>query len=163
MLAHILTLLNRRHDYGLDLFLLSVDEGITGQFLQILTHTLFHLKLVAFLIHLGLKMMSPKCTCCRLQGRLPGDREEERAAVPDPPDHCVLPAAVRVDHGCHRTSDRAQEQLHLLRGVQATGPRQGCFPVQGRQNRHRSESFKHKHLAQSQLGFHSTWATRDTS
>ena len=30
MLAHILTLLNERHDYGLDLFLLSVDEGITG-------------------------------------------------------------------------------------------------------------------------------------
>ena len=30
VLAHILTLLNRRHDYGLDLFLLSVDEGITG-------------------------------------------------------------------------------------------------------------------------------------
>lgn len=30
VLAHILTLLNRRYDYGLDLFLLSVDEGITG-------------------------------------------------------------------------------------------------------------------------------------
>jgi len=30
VLAHILTLLNQRHDYGLDLFLLSVDEGITG-------------------------------------------------------------------------------------------------------------------------------------
>lgn len=30
VLAHILTLLNERHNYGLDLFLLSVDEGITG-------------------------------------------------------------------------------------------------------------------------------------
>ena len=30
MLAHILTLLNARHSYGLDLFLLSIDEGITG-------------------------------------------------------------------------------------------------------------------------------------
>ncbi len=30
VLAHILTLLNQRHDYGLDLLLLSVDEGITG-------------------------------------------------------------------------------------------------------------------------------------
>ena len=30
MLAHILTLLNVRHSYGLDLFLLSIDEGITG-------------------------------------------------------------------------------------------------------------------------------------
>eukprot|EP00958_Prasinococcus_capsulatus_P020231 scaffold2591_cov417-Prasinococcus_capsulatus_cf.AAC.5 len=30
VLAHVLTLLNKRHDYGLDLFLLSVDEGIAG-------------------------------------------------------------------------------------------------------------------------------------
>lgn len=30
VLAYILSLLNRRHDYGLDLFLLSVDEGISG-------------------------------------------------------------------------------------------------------------------------------------
>ncbi|KAF8063072.1 NCS6 [Scenedesmus sp. PABB004] len=30
VLAHMLTLLNERHDYGLDLFLLSIDEGITG-------------------------------------------------------------------------------------------------------------------------------------
>jgi cytoplasmic tRNA 2-thiolation protein 1 len=30
VLAHIMTLLNERYDYGLDLFLLSVDEGITG-------------------------------------------------------------------------------------------------------------------------------------
>ena len=30
VLAHTMTLLNERHDYGLDLFLLSVDEGITG-------------------------------------------------------------------------------------------------------------------------------------
>ncbi len=30
VLAHVLTLLNQRYDYGLDLFLLSIDEGITG-------------------------------------------------------------------------------------------------------------------------------------
>lgn len=30
VLAYILSLLNRRHSYGLDLFLLSVDEGISG-------------------------------------------------------------------------------------------------------------------------------------
>eukprot|EP01087_Luapelamoeba_hula_P012423 TRINITY_DN3462_c0_g2_i1.p1 TRINITY_DN3462_c0_g2~~TRINITY_DN3462_c0_g2_i1.p1 ORF type:complete len:421 (+),score=78.13 TRINITY_DN3462_c0_g2_i1:3-1265(+) len=30
VLAHLLTLLNKRYDYGLDLFLLSIDEGITG-------------------------------------------------------------------------------------------------------------------------------------
>jgi len=30
VLAYILTTLNRRHHYGLDLFLLSVDEGISG-------------------------------------------------------------------------------------------------------------------------------------
>ena len=30
VLAYVMKLLNDRHDYGLDLFLLSVDEGITG-------------------------------------------------------------------------------------------------------------------------------------
>jgi len=30
VLAEVLTTLNRRHDYGLELFLLSVDEGIVG-------------------------------------------------------------------------------------------------------------------------------------
>ncbi|XP_047975340.1 cytoplasmic tRNA 2-thiolation protein 1 isoform X1 [Salvia hispanica] len=30
VLAYVMAELNRRHDYGLDLFLLSVDEGITG-------------------------------------------------------------------------------------------------------------------------------------
>lgn len=30
VLAYVLSTLNRRHHYGLDLFLLSVDEGITG-------------------------------------------------------------------------------------------------------------------------------------
>lgn len=30
VLAHVLNELNKRYDYGLDLFLLSVDEGITG-------------------------------------------------------------------------------------------------------------------------------------
>lgn len=30
VLAFVLSLLNKRHDYGLDLFLLSVDEGISG-------------------------------------------------------------------------------------------------------------------------------------
>ncbi len=30
VLAHVLSTLNQRHDYGLRLFLLSVDEGITG-------------------------------------------------------------------------------------------------------------------------------------
>ncbi|WVQ74838.1 cytoplasmic tRNA 2-thiolation protein 1 [Cryptococcus sp. DSM 104548] len=30
VLAHVLSVLNKRYDYGLDLFLLSIDEGITG-------------------------------------------------------------------------------------------------------------------------------------
>ena len=30
VLAHVMTVLNKRYDYGLDLCLLSVDEGITG-------------------------------------------------------------------------------------------------------------------------------------
>jgi cytoplasmic tRNA 2-thiolation protein 1 len=30
VLAHVLSLLNQRYEYGLDLYLLSIDEGITG-------------------------------------------------------------------------------------------------------------------------------------
>lgn len=30
VLAHVMKVLNERHSYGLDLILLSVDEGITG-------------------------------------------------------------------------------------------------------------------------------------
>ena len=30
VLAHVMTLLNKKYDYGLELFLLSIDEGITG-------------------------------------------------------------------------------------------------------------------------------------
>ena len=30
VLAHTLTTLNKRYDYGVDLFLLSIDEGIKG-------------------------------------------------------------------------------------------------------------------------------------
>ncbi len=30
MLIHVLTTLNKRYNYGLDLILLSIDEGITG-------------------------------------------------------------------------------------------------------------------------------------
>lgn len=30
VLAHVLSTLNARHGYGLDLFLLSIDEGIAG-------------------------------------------------------------------------------------------------------------------------------------
>lgn len=30
VLAYVLSKLNKRHQYGLDLFLLSIDEGITG-------------------------------------------------------------------------------------------------------------------------------------
>ena len=30
VLAHVMTSLNERYDYGLDMFLLSVDEGISG-------------------------------------------------------------------------------------------------------------------------------------
>lgn len=32
VLAYILKILNERYNYGLDLFLLSIDEGITGMY-----------------------------------------------------------------------------------------------------------------------------------
>lgn len=34
VLAHVLKTLNERYDYGLDLTLLSIDEGITGNYNQ---------------------------------------------------------------------------------------------------------------------------------
>lgn len=30
VLAHVMKVLNERYDYGLELYLLSIDEGITG-------------------------------------------------------------------------------------------------------------------------------------
>lgn len=30
VLAHVMDVLNKRHDYGVELILLSIDEGITG-------------------------------------------------------------------------------------------------------------------------------------
>jgi cytoplasmic tRNA 2-thiolation protein 1 len=30
VLAHVMNLLNKKYDYGLELILLSIDEGITG-------------------------------------------------------------------------------------------------------------------------------------
>lgn len=35
VLAYVLKLLNERHNYGLKLILLSIDEGITGKYLLV--------------------------------------------------------------------------------------------------------------------------------
>lgn len=42
VLAYVLKLLNERHNYGLKLILLSIDEGITGKLHNITTFKLLH-------------------------------------------------------------------------------------------------------------------------
>lgn len=44
VLAYVLKLLNEKYNYGLDLFLLSIDEGITGifNFFQIFYDLIFY-------------------------------------------------------------------------------------------------------------------------
>lgn len=41
VLAYVLKVLNERHDYGLKLVLLSIDEGITGNFVFLISYSLF--------------------------------------------------------------------------------------------------------------------------
>ena len=43
VLAHIMTLLNKRHNYGLKLVLLSIDEGIAGMCTYCPTHSIYGL------------------------------------------------------------------------------------------------------------------------
>ncbi len=95
VLIHVLQLLNRKFDYGLDLQLLSIDEGIKGT------------------------PGSP-----RLPRRLARDRQEKPAGLRPAAHHHPLQRPLRLDDGRGRRPDRPEEQLHVLRRLQATGPRE---------------------------------------
>ena len=56
VLAKVLQVLNERHDYGLELFLLSIDEGISGY----RDHSLEEVKHHAETFSLPLKILSYK-------------------------------------------------------------------------------------------------------
>ena len=88
VLIHVLKLLNDKYDYGLDLQLLSIDEGIKGS--------------------LG---------SLRLQRRLPRNRQEKPEGLRLAAHHHPVQRPLRLDHGRSRRTDRSEEQLYLLRSL----------------------------------------------
>jgi tRNA(Ile)-lysidine synthase TilS/MesJ len=78
VLIHVLKLLNEKFDYGLDLVLLSIDEGIKG---------------------------SPFVN--RLQRRLLGDRQEKHTSLQFASHHYSLQTALRMDNGRGSGTDRS--------------------------------------------------------
>ncbi len=90
--------LNDRYQYGLDLFLLSIDEGITGYRDDSLE--------VNILLDPQLDILKYPCT---------SDREAEPAAVRHATQDPLVRRAVRMDYGRHRSPSWQEEQLHILR------------------------------------------------
>lgn len=105
VLAHVLTTLNERYNYGLDLHLLSIDEGIKGYRDD------------------SLEVSSP--CCARVRAKLTNeDCEAEPGRVWTASQDPIIRRAVRVDYGSSRGPGREEEQLHFLRCIQApsSGP-----------------------------------------
>jgi hypothetical protein len=88
VLAHVLSLLNQRYDYGLDLYLLSIDEGITG-------YRDDSLEVSYTSRHEGLKLIS--------DGQTKSDRI--RPPTKDP----KLQRTLRMDNGQDRIPSRQEE------------------------------------------------------
>ena len=61
VLAKVLQVLNERHNYGLELYLLSIDEGISGY----RDHSLDEVKYHANTFGLQLKILSYKGSFCQ--------------------------------------------------------------------------------------------------
>lgn len=96
VLAHIMTLLNERYDYGLDLCLLSIDEGISGY-----RDASLDVRPSSF---------SPRCSgsSC-LAGT---DGQAKRIAVRPASQDPLVPRAVRrLDDGQGRERDRQEGKL----------------------------------------------------
>jgi hypothetical protein len=88
VLAHVLSLLNQRYDYGLDLYLLSIDEGITG-------YRDDSLEVSYTSPYSGLKLIS--------DGEAESDRI--RPTTKDP----KLQRTIRMDNGQDRITSRQEE------------------------------------------------------
>jgi hypothetical protein len=150
VLAHVLTTLNERHDYGLDLFLLSIDEGITGyrdDSLEVRAWVYsFPLKhSVSLIVCVWVRMCMYMCvrvyvrTCVRVEGGEIchiecADGQTKPARLPDTPQNCVIRGIVRLDHGSHRSANRIEKQLHVLRCISPTSARSRCLPHECRQD-----------------------------
>lgn len=103
VLAYVMKTLNERHNYGLNLVLLSVDEGISGyrdDSLETVKRNQqqysLPLTIVSYKVSLLLSL-----DCSRFLNPLVG--------------------TLWLDHGRDCGCGRAQEQLHILRRVSATG------------------------------------------
>jgi hypothetical protein len=147
VLGHILDLLNRRHQYGLELFFLSVDEGITGYRDDSLDVGDSHPGQQPFLSFFAV-------------------REAERGALWHPAEGCELQGAVWLVYGRDCEGDRLAEQLyalapsgliltyrhrHLLRGFPASGSRQRSSAAEGRQNRYWPQRRRHSRNCADEL------------
>lgn len=103
VLAHIMKTLNDRYDYGLDLFLLSIDEGITGY-----RDDSLEVGVCARLLPSNAPLMTR--SFCRIQPTLT-DGEAESAAIRPPTQDPELRRTLWVDHGPDRRHRRPEEQL----------------------------------------------------
>lgn len=93
VLAHVMSTLNTRYDYGLDLFLLSIDEGITGYRDDSLEVSLTAVTRGTFL------------KICPVSPDRQAESNRVRSATQDP----ELPRALRMDNGQDCQPDRKEE------------------------------------------------------
>ena len=90
VLAHIMKLLNDRYNYGLNLFLLSIDEGITGY-----RDDSLEVFAIIYLCFININIMS--------------DSEEKSDSIQSSSQDSKLWRALWVDHGCHCGANREKE------------------------------------------------------
>ena len=95
--------LNERYDYGIHLYLLSIDEGITGYRDDSLE------------VH-------PTLSVNQLISDVPQDSQTKPTTILDAPKNLKLQRSLRLDDGRSRRSNRQKEQLHVLRRVSPTSP-----------------------------------------
>lgn len=148
VLAHVLTKLNRQHDYGLNLFLLSIDEGITGYRDDSLESVKRNQSDYAVpLLIVGYK-------------ELYGWSMDEIVAAIGLKNSLVLHCATMrcafstQRHSTQLTHTRSTlcsalalllyfSRLHFLRRVPSSSPRSRCRVAQSRQDLHRSQRRRH--------------------
>lgn len=84
-----MSVLNKRYDYGLDLYLLSIDEGITGY-----------------------RDDSLEVSCSRcVQSKLTLDGEAESGGIRSSAQNSVIQRVIRMDDGPYCRTSREEEQL----------------------------------------------------
>ena len=54
------------------------------------------------------------------------DRQTEPATIRYATQDTIVRRTIRMDDGCHSITSRQEEQLYILWGIPATGPRPWC-------------------------------------